>query len=1039
MEDNKPNQSSGKFEIKTRQFSEAREINGGSKNKKSDPSSPTTARSKADKEKIFNKLNKEIDEISISNDEAMTGIRKLSSTLTNLLDENTTALPEQGIVGKAQKINEPDVFNIEGNTKKKLPFAQLINAQIEESTQRVTLYNHTGVYGKILEVRQNSFMESNLPILKTSLSFFVDDVLNGSFRGDDYDVYQKFKYYKNGAEDDNAERVSKMNDILEPKSYADLMTGVKPWSTIATSFFYSGRKDGFVLARVIPHKEIAKDLYIKYVMKEDKKEQLKKKKFEKKDKAKAKDVAAVEDINLFLDEFGIEKIGMETDLFVAIPKEILDEIPEQLYTVTTSYYNEDGEDIALESADYTELNTDETFLEFCERMLSGKAHKIYNINLKGNRNEVIGGEAFTYEMNSVSSSVGKGILDEIRTACGINGLNNMITNQIAVESIDRDLNPIDKINMNNISFEDIYNSGSFTIANNCGIAMESIDDNILLEKLTPENTVDRMYLKIRKSLELKMDKIAMEAGQTGYTGYHDNTLNPSFGVMELGGAPLDTKGTAYVDPKSPYAEEKIKEAMARYGRLEKMFGTIKGETTEILDSTRTIPIMGGDRLIGCYFIEYTHQDIQHFIGMRTVLGNPIAYTQNIDMLNIRTEEQEETLGRMIFTDTIQPLLDKNMDTKFLKDNASILYCLKQLLEENEIGQSLSFQDMTRYNMYNMSRIIFIPGNQLIFGRHGETGLGTSTFTEALVPANAAILANEAYLSWILCDGKGMSFVQVPRGMSEIGGENGIDNLRMRIDDLMTSRAKLRDVAYNNFPLCHKIILMEKGEEATEDIEIKSLEFPQFQIDQEQINRWIQEATNIVGYNSASFSSIDGTVELAKKLYEIDDTKLLEILKCRRMFKLAFSQLATKLLQVRGGEAYKDYTVEWVEPPVERNNNIKRSEIAKETADTMNTYMEIYEQAYGNDELWEGMQPFIVRELLDRLVDKDTLLKDMESVVQDAKNRLKVTTTEMVEEETSEEEEKKGNANEASEEGEEEANNDNEQNENNAENDEGDEA
>lgn len=1032
MADQKPtNQSGEKFEIKTRQFSEAREIGNKSNGSTTDSNNKTSTSSKRSKmtaEKMINKLDKELDDISISNDEAMTGIRKLSTAITNLLDENSTALPEQGVIGKALKINEPDIFNIEGNTKKKQPISELINAQIEESTHRVTLYNHTGVYGKILEVRQNSFMEQNLPILKTSLSFFVDDVINGSYRGDEYNVYQKFKYYKNGAEISKSETIDKLNNLLEPRSYADLMTGVKPWNVLATAMFYTGRKDGYSLVRVIPHKEIAKDLYVKYIMKEDKKDQLKKKKFEKKDKARAKDATAVEDINLFLDEYGIEHIAMETDLLAAIPKEILDEIPEQLYTVTTSYYSEDGEDIALESSDYTELNTDESFLEFCERMLSGKAHRIYNLNLKGNRNEVIGGEAFTYEIGGVDSVSGKGIFDEIKKVCALNGLNNRSTNQVAVESIDRDLNPVDKVNMNNISFEDIYNSGAFTICNNAGIGLESASDVMLLDNIKPDSNVDRMYLKIRKSLEIKMDKIAMEAGSVGWSGSHDNTLDPSFGSMQLGGAPLDRKGSTSANPAYPNAEERVKEAQARYGRLERMFGSIKGETTEILDNTRVIPIKGGDRLIGAYYIEYTHQDIQHFIGMRTVIGNPIAYTQNIDMLNIRTDEQEETLGRMIFTDTIQPILEKNMDTRFLKDNANILYCLKQLLEENEIGQSLSFQDMTRYNMYNMSRIIFIPGNQLIFGVHGDTGLGVSTFNEALVPANAAILANEAYLSWLLCDGKGMSFVQVPRGMSEIGGENGVDNLKMRMDDIMISRAKLRDVAYNNFPLCHKIILMEKGEEATEDIEIKTLEFPQFQIDQEQINRWIQEATNIIGYNSATFSSIDGTVELAKKLFEIDDTKLLEILKCRRMFKLAFSQLATKLLQVRGGDTYNDYTVEWIEPPVERNNNVKRSEIAKETQDTVNSYIDIIESAYGSNELWEETKPYVIRELIDRLADKDTILNDMDTIVKDAEGRLKVRTTEEVEEKNSEEEEKNDSNNQNEEPANEEPNNEEEGNE-----------
>ena len=131
-----------------------------------------------------------------------------------------------------------------------------------------------------------------------------------------------------------------------------------------------------------------------------------------------------------------------------------------------------------------------------------------------------------------------------------------------------------------------------------------------------------------------------------------------------------------------------------------------------------------------------------------------------------------------------------------------------------------------------------------------------------------------------------------------------------------------------------------------------------------------------------------------------------------MFKLAFSQLATKLLQVRGGDTYNDYTVEWVEPPVERNNNIKRSEIAKETQDTVNSYIDIIESAYANDELWEETKPYVVRELLIKLADKDTLLNEMDTIVKDAQNKLKVRTTEEVEEKNSEEEEKeKSGANE----------------------------
>lgn len=84
------------------------------------------------------------------------------------------------------------------------------------------------------------------------------------------------------------------------------------------------------------------------------------------------------------------------------------------------------------------------------------------------------------------------------------------------------------------------------------------------------------------------------------------------------------------------------------------------------------------------------------------------------------------------------------------------------MEENELSQSMSYNDLTRYSMYNLSRIIFIPANQCVFKRAGSGVLGESRFAQAVVPATSHILAKEAYLSWILCDGKGISFLTLPK-------------------------------------------------------------------------------------------------------------------------------------------------------------------------------------------------------------------------------------------------------------------------------------
>ena len=315
------------------------------------------------------------------------------------------------------------------------------------------------------------------------------------------------------------------------------------------------------------------------------------------------------------------------------------------------------------------------------------------------------------------------------------------------------------------------------------------------------------------------------------------------------------------------------------------------------------------------------------------------------------------------------------------------------MEENELSQSMSYNDLTRYSMYNLSRIIFIPANQCIFKRNGDGPLGESRFAQAMVPATSHILAKEAYLSWILCDAKGISFLTIPKGMSELGGEYGQDHLKDRIDDLNLSRAKLRDVAFNNSPLTHRFVVLEKGEEAEANIDIQTIEYPDFQIDDQMMKAWQSEYTSIIGMSSDIFANMDGTVELAKKMFELDDAQLMRVLKSRAETKIPSSQLATRLLQERGGQEFKDVTVEWVEPSINVNNYGRRSEIVDELNKTIEAYMATYDAVYDEaDERYKAARPYVVKELYNRLTDTDSLLTGMDDIVKDAIQKMMVNLT-----------------------------------------------
>lgn len=961
------------------------------------------------------KAQKELKDIAKKQADDMLGVKKLSTTIRTLLNPATMGLPEEAIFKKEEvEVKDDNLLRIVGKTKNsKQDIEAILKEQIESQNHAVSMYNHTGVYARILQSRQNRFMEDNMPSLETSLRLFIDDVCNGSYRGSEYGDHNKFRFYKRGAEINDPLLIDKMTDMLNPKSYIYLMDNVKSFDDIDIESDYTAMKDGMSFTWVIQHKDVAKDLYIKYVSKELKRKSAK-------GKVKSKNVTtavsneALDDINMFLEDYGI-KVSMESDLREVLSDDIFQELPSDLYSNKTEYYQTiSGESVQIDEFTYNEFNKTESFFRFAERYLSGECHRVYNINTAENASEVLGGECFTYETQGYPRDVGQRVLSELyqlrnQSDFGMESTIPMIDSFSSITSGDA---LIPKI-IDDVSFDDIYSTSSDIIANYNGfgtrVSTESVStsyNSSTLRNATPKSNADRIFLSVLRHLDTK---ISMEGPIRV-----DNTLQPSYGEIMLGGVPVADKRTSTRDAKEQEISEKVKEKTISRNRLDKIFGGIKGETVVLLDNTRVIPNMAGDKCIGVYYIEYTHQDIQHYIGLRTILGNPVSFTQNIDMLNIDTEQQEETLGRLIFSDTIKPLLEKNMDTKFLKNNSSMLYTIKKLLEENEVSNSMSFNDMTRYSMYNLSRIIYIPATELVFKRNGSSGLGESLFNKAIVPASACILAKEAYLSWILCDGKGYTFITVPKGLSEIGGEYGTEPLKEKIDNMRVSRSKLRDIAFNNAPLTRTIMTMVKDDDATGNIEIQDIEPPDFEIDQDIIRSWEEEATSIVGYSAALFQSRDGQIELAKKLFEINDSVLIRVIKARKNKKTPSSQLATKLLHARGGEEYYDITVEWIEPPIDKGNNLKRSEMVNEIKETYNTISELYDSVYENAEDYELVKPELMKILLSELADSDKVIVSMEDYYKKAKDKALVKLTKEVseaefdEKEKEKEEERKAN-------------------------------
>lgn len=849
------------------------------------------------------------------------------------------------------------IFNVAGKTSKRQNFNDLIYTSIENRMRDIITTMPSGLYGKILQAKYNNYLEENLPILKQSATIFIDDVCNGSYRGSETDNVKRFRFYQEGGvEITDEKRVTRMGNILNPKNYERISSSVVSFNDVDWQSEYDSWKDGYSLVRVVPNKKIAMNLYIKYVLKTAK---------AKKDKTEA-----VHDMNNRGQTApGTYDVDSNTN---ELPIANNDTNIRSIGREADSYGYEEFNNLMINGEvfmpyrstfDINEFlrHREESLESFLDRNVTNDANPIYccsKILLPTSR-AMEKGSYFTYEIDGYSNEALRTVTDMMK---------RMLYNKTDF-SIESDIDDMITYDVANVTYEDILN-----------------------------NTWDR------KSYYDAPDRtISLEASGI-------DVLN---GLSNLSST-IDSNTGA-----NPTIEEKVANKNINYSRISKMFSTITGESIEYLDNTRTIPILVGNRLVGAFYIEFTHQDVEHYMGLRQLMNSNMVGSSDSTAFGIKQEEQEETIGRMIFGDIIKPMFEKNVDTKFLKNNSDILMALQKLLKENEVSNTIGANTFDRQNGFNLSRIIFIPEEELIFKRNGKLNLGESRFNLAMVPANAAILGNESYLAYLLIDSKGMSFIEIPPGLSEVQGEEGTNPLMDQFNDMRITRSRLRDLTLNNYDLGHKLIYVQKPDNAP-GIDIRTIQIPQPELDDQRIQNWVQQATDIVGYNSALFNTIDGNVEFARNLFEMNEIKLLQILTCRANKVRPSSELATKLLRLRD-PSYENITVEWVAPPINRSNTQKRSEQAKEILDLFDIYVGVMENLYADNEDYALVAEEAKKLLLERIGGDDQIIIDIiHNIVKEAIEKKNVILASDLDEEDEEKSSKKKSKDE-------EENNENEEN------------
>lgn len=959
---------------------------------------------------IAKSISKDVVEVDGALGSLMVTVNNINGGVDELIPENV-ALTDKSTRDRETQGMELTVSGKDSKNQSK-SIQQSIEKNIEQKYRSISYHTSGGMYKKLFMAKQNAYIAQEFPHMDKSLRLFTTDVCWGSFFSAQDDTNNRFSVRKDGIEVTDKNVVESILNIINPPASKKEDVNNRSFDDLDFSATYESRKDGYAFIRLVETRKVLTDLYVKYILK-------KAKNVTHKDQSRminAKGIESLEMINEYLHSFGFESMIPDTSFNLSIlPKNILDAIPDVLINIEERKdENENKRPDGFEEYE-TRVHANESFNEFAERVLSGNSSTmaVYkNSYERSNKRHVyrIGFESGSIDRETAYSIFNSVILDS----------NIGLEIEQGLESEMAKLNIFDSTLLGRMTFEEIYslNTDSVTTklknhitdtinygiekhvlgktVNKPNLRLSPIDQlvkNILVSDSKPimaiESEIIKDYRIFTDKLNKKLKKKHLEAG------LESNAYNPVAMSDAIVQEQYLIKGQASVGDT---ASNKLSDST---NKIHKLFEHVKGCSAVLLDNRRIIPIMMGNKNNGILYIEKTHAEIEHLIATRSVMSSPVAGSDNtMSLFQIDEERKEETLGRLVFSDTIKPVFERNMSTRFLRDNADLMYTVKELLEENEISRTDKahgvFSDL---GYFNLSKVNYISPSELIMYTNGDN-LGVSMFEKAFVPANAYILSRESYLSWILVDGKGVCFLMYPKGLNEVPGGYGASPLAELMEEVMCTRVSMKMGSTENMRLSKPIIPLPAGENDADRIDIKDIDPPDFKIDQETINRWQEEATGIVGYPASVFTDLNNGgshPELARKMESLDGSIVLDIVQAQDKKIHSSNSLATKLLHYRGGKDYHAYTVEWIPPrPSRANTNIKKEQIV-EKQEALDGYMNMAENLLSGHEDYDVNKPFVLKLISERLFKDDKILKDLDGLYQQASNLAKASLASRAEE------------------------------------------
>lgn len=926
--------------------------------------------------------------------------------LNNVLDNTSRKLEDTNAVNIKNILDNNNSSLLIRSGKERVRINDIISKSLGQRYSEITRFNGYG-FGTssfLRQARVNKFIEYNLPSMNTSCSIMTDDILNGSNFGNEEKYEKRFSFFDIGSSEiTDDDKINKMMKLLEPDDLDTAITETKSLYVVAKEAIYTARRDGCCAVRVIPYSTIAKNMYIKWILKEAKIKQAKQnhstESKNEKEEYFVKDNETLTKVNSFLNNIGLESISIDTELSQYLDSSIINSIPKSY--LSKRKVNILNTDSIEDKYTKKELESSETFHNFVSRFISGDMDKLYSYETEYTL-EKSDKDTIKYKSNPFFS-LSFGSLKNIDYDDLMSKMFDNPNQHFSLESLNDSTNSfidsIDDFNreiLSNISFEEIYSlSIDETLQK---INKRKKQNNFFYSTESYTDTNETNYSNVLTPLELLISNLVDKINPIEVSNISNSYSTES--VLETPNNLIDsiTVSNKTTNKDIEKLTDIVNTEQRELRRLDRLFGHIKGEHIEIIDNTNVHYIMAGDRLMGLYQLEMSSDDLQNLIMARNMIySGSLGSGMNYNNVNVDDIDLDQTMGRLMYTDYVKPILEKFMSKELIKNNVDIGFSLMKLMEENDMSNLAKDVSELGSSIYNYTKVNFIPANEIVFFRNGTRGLGESLFKKAEIPAHMCILLREEYLGWVISDGKGISFITIPQGASDINGEIGMSSLFDQIDEFASlDRTSLRNTLSTNVSLTRKFFKMVKPDTAS-DIRVDNIDMPEFPINIELQMTLMQEATEQVGYNLSLFSSTDGNIELARKLYEMNGTKVLEIISSQKLYKKVMSQLATLLLRLRGGEEYSNIIAVWNPPLPSKINIDQRVNSITSKFDLLNKLIEVVDTIFEKDTVdnYDLIRKRLLMKFTQDIFKNDSIFDNFEEVIDKITAEVKVELASIV--------------------------------------------